>query len=84
MFSSQILKIFPELTYRQPMLVRKLKVFYNAHGEEDTYYACPRCDVTMEREFLGFCHRCGQRLDWSKHAQVKVVYPCGKRRKARA
>lgn len=80
MFSARILKIFPELTYRAPMLVRKLKVFYGVYGE-DSYYACPRCDLCLEREFVGFCDRCGQRLDWSRHAQVKVVYPCGKRHK---
>lgn len=25
---------------------------------------CPRCKISMEREFMSYCDRCGQRLDW--------------------
>ena len=26
---------------------------------------CPRCEITLEREFQSYCDRCGQHLDWS-------------------
>lgn len=30
-----------------------------------SYYAvCPRCAVTIDREYVSFCDRCGQRLSW--------------------
>ena len=29
-----------------------------------SYPLCPRCRRGLEREFVGFCDRCGQRVDW--------------------
>jgi len=50
-------------SYRRPMIVREALLLPCAHGEE-LYYVCPRCGLGMEREFVSFCDRCGQRLDW--------------------
>lgn len=30
---------------------------------EAIFYLCPRCHVSMEREYTTFCDRCGQKLD---------------------
>lgn len=38
------------------------------------YYACPRCGLTMEREFTSFCDRCGQRLGWRGYRSAKIIY----------
>ena len=68
----------PELvgacSYRRPMLVREVMMFrmrLDCYG----YYVCPRCHITMEREFVKYCDRCGQCLDWSRYEQAEVVYP---------
>ena len=36
---------------------------------------CPRCKTTMEREYMAYCDRCGQCLDWRGLKKAQVVYP---------
>lgn len=43
-------------------------------GETD-YYVCPRCQITLEREFMPFFDRCGQHLDWRNYKKATIVYP---------
>lgn len=62
------------LSYRRPMLVRELMVF-PAMRPMDSYYVCPRCKITLEREFVMYCDRCGQCLDWEQYEQARIVYP---------
>ena len=38
-------------------------------------FVCPSCHVTLEREFVAFCDRCGQRLDWENYRSAKVIFP---------
>lgn len=59
--------------YRVPMPVTELKVFLECH-DQTAYYLCPRCRLTMEREFMNFCDRCGQRLDWRHYENAQIVY----------
>ena len=65
-----------QLEYRLPMLVTELMVFPSAFGRT-SYYVCPRCHITMEREFQSYCDRCGQRLDWKRHRHAKIIWPEG-------
>ena len=53
--------------YRIPMLVTRLRAY-----QTTSFYICPRCNTTMEREFMSYCDRCGQRLDW-KHYKKAIV-----------
>lgn len=46
-------------SYRTPMPVTHLRQYRTT-----SYYVCPRCGVTMEREFMAYCDRCGQCLCW--------------------
>ena len=48
-------------SWRAPMQVTELKMLFIC-PERPAYYVCPRCGMTMEREFMSFCDRCGQRL----------------------
>lgn len=48
------------LSYRSPKLVRYVLQMDNG----STYPICPRCNCSLEREFVSFCDRCGQRLGW--------------------
>lgn len=61
-------------SYRKGMLVNEVMVFDTWFGTTG-YYVCPRCKITMEREFMSFCDRCGQKLDWKYYRKAKVVYP---------
>lgn len=39
----------------------------------DSYPICPRCDCTVDREYMQFCDRCGQRLDWKYFEFTDIV-----------
>ena len=56
--------------YRIPLPVTEIMVFL--HG--DSYPVCPRCDCTLEREYMNFCDRCGQRLDWTSFEYARIIY----------
>ena len=57
-------------TYRWPMQVKAV-CSYKRSAE---FPQCPRCGITMEREYQLFCDRCGQRLNWSGFDDVEVRY----------
>ncbi len=62
-------------TYRKPMRVTEIMIYPSPNYGETGYYVCPKCKTTLEREFMHFCDRCGQRLDWSDYRNAKPVYP---------
>lgn len=73
--------LLPIIRYRAPMLVTELMEF--DFGRRKTYYyVCPQCGITMERELMAYCDRCGQCLDWTEYEKVKIVYPGRNRNKA--
>lgn len=45
--------------YRKPLTVKEWKRLGNS-----TYPVCPRCNRTMDREYMRFCDLCGQRVAW--------------------
>ena len=62
------------LRYRRPMMACEVMVFSGARG---TYgcAVCPRCGLTGEREYMVYCDRYGQYLDWRDFKNVTIVYP---------
>lgn len=60
------------LTYRIGLQVTK--VIYLPHYGS-SYPLCPRCHCSLEREYMRFCDRCGQRLMWNHLDHAEVVYP---------
>ena len=68
-FLWQLLMRFAE--YRMELRIKEVMVFPNGHA----YYVCPRCDITLEREFVAYCDRCGQHLDWRGYKKAMVVHP---------
>ena len=78
---SHTVELLAALSYRHGMRVQELMVF-RSWRPETSFYLCPRCGITLEREFVKYCDRCGQCLDWTMRAQAKVVYP-GKKRRAK-
>ena len=58
-----------EAAFRRPMAIVAIKQF----GSGETYPVCPRCRITMEREYQRYCDRCGQYLDWSNYDEAQIV-----------
>lgn len=58
------------MTYRVPMMVQDVMVF-RRYLENNIYYRCPRCQALLEREFMAYCSRCGQCLDWHNYRKAK-------------
>ena len=54
--------------YRKPLMVVHARVWNSSK-----YFVCPRCSVTLDREFAAFCDRCGQRLDWKYYKKATVI-----------
>lgn len=69
-------KIFSQLeSYRKPMRVNEIMMFVSSINGTNGYYVCPKCKITLEWEFMDFCDRCGQKLDWRGCKKAKVIYP---------
>lgn len=51
------------LNYRIPMEVREIYTALEYRSSE--YPVCPRCHLTLNREFQRYCDRCGQALSWN-------------------
>ena len=58
------------ILYRLPLPVAKVLVLLRG----DSYPICPRCNCTVDREYMRFCDRCGQHLDWALFDYAKVVH----------
>lgn len=62
-----------QASYRTAMQIAEFMVYKSPGPEEVGYFVCPRCHVTLEREFVPFCDRCGQRLSWKGYKHAKVI-----------
>ena len=69
--SKHSIRMFADaVSYRIPLPVTKV-IAYN----KTTYPICPRCAVSLDREYMYFCDRCGQKLNWDLFEYAKVIYP---------
>ena len=57
-------------SHMMPLKVREIMVFKGG----DSYPVCPNCGVTIGREYVNFCDRCGQRLSWAGFDFADVRY----------
>ena len=57
-----------ENRFRRPMLVTHIRKYRST-----AYYICPRCGITIEREFMAYCDRCGQCLSWKHYKRAEVI-----------
>ncbi len=60
-------QVVAALEYRSPMRITELYIGRSGNG----YYVCPRCKITLERDFAAYCDRCGQCLSWSQRKKAK-------------
>lgn len=58
-------------TYHIPMEVTRILKYHSG----DCYPVCPRCSMPIEREYMSFCDRCGQKLGWKKLKDAVIVFP---------
>ena len=59
----------PAESFRRPMAVNEI---YRLHNKL-TFSVCPRCRLTLEREYQAYCDRCGQALDWKHFRKARIV-----------
>ena len=64
-------RLYSKAAYRRPMAVKEYNLYRDAFGFESAFYVCPRCDITMEREYQAYCDRCGQCLNWGSLHKAK-------------
>lgn len=64
-------QVYSVISYRCPITVREYIAHRDAFGFESVYYICPRCDVSLEREYQAYCDRCGQKLNWRRIHKAK-------------
>lgn len=60
--------IFNAVTYRLPLPVEEVVVL--KLGE--CYPRCPRCGESIDREYMCYCDRCGQKLGWRGFSYGKI------------
>jgi len=66
-----LLDIFLDaVSYRVELPVTQF-VYYRSMGSG--YPLCPRCDITIEHEYMQYCDRCGQKLGWDHWEDAEVV-----------
>lgn len=56
--------------YRAPASITEY-ILLESTDESSRYYICPRCRISLEREFQSCCDRCGQCLDWKHYRKAK-------------
>ena len=60
---------FLAVTYRIPLAVTKVLRLPSG----TCYPICPRCNGSLDREYMHFCDRCGQRLGWDMIEFADIV-----------
>ncbi len=66
--------IWQELSFREPMPVTQIRC-YRCHHGITSFSVCPRCGISMEREYQSYCDRCGQCLDWKNFSKAAIILP---------
>jgi len=60
--------------FREPMLIQQIRCYSGLNGLT-CFPVCPRCGVTLEREYQAFCDRCGQCLGWENLRKAEMILP---------
>lgn len=68
--SSQAESADEAISFRRPMQVREVMVLGGT-----AWAVCPRCELTLEREYMSYCDRCGQCLGWKELKKAAIIYP---------
>ena len=66
-------KALEDISYRTPRMVMQLRVVMDICGETG-FYVCPRCNISLDREFMTYCNNCGQKLNWRNYQNAQTIY----------
>lgn len=58
------------VSYRRPRRVTETLVLPSGSA----YPICPRCRTSIEREYMNYCDRCGQALEWKYYRKATIVW----------
>ena len=65
-----------EMLFRSPMPVTHIRCCQCSQSYGRTVFpVCPRCGVSMEREYQAYCDRCGQCLCWKDFSKAAFILP---------
>lgn len=56
-----------ELSFRMAAQVSHFRIYPLIGGGNASYPVCPRCAISIEREYQRFCSNCGQKLLWDMY-----------------
>ena len=68
-------KLYDLAAYRHPRQVREYVLYQSTFGNASAFFLCPRCDLTLDREYQAFCDRCGQCLNWERIEKADLRTP---------
>lgn len=68
-------KLQESVSYRNPMQISEIAIYYDSDLGFVGDYVCPRCKASLDRDFMSFCDRCGQKLSWKDYKKAKRIYP---------
>lgn len=68
--AAKLRNFFSAVSYRIPLSVKKMLLLNSG----TSYPICPRCDHTVDREYIEFCDRCGQHLSWNQYEFATIVF----------
>ena len=69
LMKSHKLSLFQAVAYRIPLPVVEIILYKSGCS----YPICPRCRLSLEREYMEFCDRCGQHLSWELFDCSKII-----------
>ncbi len=58
-------------SYRIAMKVTETVIFKKVNL---VFSICPRCNKSLDREYMEFCSNCGQKLSWKDFNKTKITY----------
>ncbi len=66
--------VLQEISFRKQLPVTHIRCYRNIYGLTG-FPVCPRCRLTLEREYQAYCDRCGQCLGWKTFSRATVILP---------
>lgn len=70
--SKRKFRIAEQLEYRKPKRVKSVICF--ASSSNEMFAVCPTCKSLLDREYMGYCDVCGQKLSWQDFEDAEIIY----------
>ena len=70
--SKRKFRMVEQLAYRKPKRVRTVICF--SSSSNGMFAVCPTCNRLLDREYMGYCDVCGQKLCWRDIEHAEIIY----------